>query len=107
VTAGHFLLLAAGMGFVTWLTRWLPLAVLTGRRLPAWFLDWLDLVPSAVLGALAAALVLPGGPGTLPRVGPEFWVALPTLAVAILTRSMGWTVTAGMGFYWVTRMAAG
>jgi len=47
-----YLLLIAGMGLVTFLPRWAPLFFLSQRKLPVWFVEWLDLIPAAILSAL-------------------------------------------------------
>jgi len=41
-----------GMGLVTFLPRFIPVYFLSGRTLPGWFIEWLDLIPAAVLSAL-------------------------------------------------------
>ena len=56
-----YLVLLLGMGLVTYLPRWLPLHYLSRRSLPEWFVQWLDLIPAAILSALLLpALVLEG-----------------------------------------------
>lgn len=98
---GRYLLLLIGMGLVTFLPRWAPLFYLSRRRLPAWFVEWLGLIPAAILSALLLpALVTAGQPRHLVWQ-PELWVALPTLLFALKTRSLGGTVVVGMLLFWL------
>jgi branched-subunit amino acid transport protein len=47
-----YLVLLIGMGMVTYLPRWIPLHFLSRRSLPEWFIQWLELIPAAILSAL-------------------------------------------------------
>jgi len=90
-----------GMGFVTFLPRLLPVYFLAGRTLPRWFIEWLDLIPAAVLSALLLpALVTTGIPRTFSIYSLEMIAAVPTFLVAIKTKSLAATVVTGMGLYW-------
>lgn len=94
--------IVVGMGFVTFIPRLLPAYFLTGRTLPAWFIEWLDLIPAAVLSALLLpALLTTGNPRTLSFFSLEMLAAVPTFLVAIKTKSLGATVITGMGIYWL------
>lgn len=100
-----FLTLVVGMGLVTYIPRWLPLAFLARRRLPTWFVEWLDLIPAAILSALLIpALVTGGSPRCLDLSRSELWVALPTFVLALKTKSLGATVLAGMLLFWIVGM---
>jgi len=57
-----YLLLLLGMGLVTCLPRWLPSHYLSRRSLSEWFIQWLELIPAAILSALLPALILDGEP---------------------------------------------
>ena len=101
----HILLLALGMGFVTYLPRWVPLFFLSGRTLPRWFTDWLDLIPVAILSALVAPeLLLSGSPPQFDMLQPKLLAALPTFFFALWTKSLGGTVLFGMLCYWLVGM---
>jgi branched-subunit amino acid transport protein len=96
-----YLLLLLGMGAVTYIPRWSPIFFLSRRQMPQWLVDWLDLIPAAILSALLVpALVLSGEPRTFSILRPELWVALPTLLFALKTRSLGGTVVIGMLLFW-------
>ena len=102
MSAPEYLLLIAGMGLVTYVPRWAPLYFLSRRRLPEWLVDWLDLIPMAILSALIAPLIFTSGdPRHLDFLQPGTLVAIPTLAFALKTRSMGGTVLVGMALYWL------
>jgi len=91
-----------GMGLVTFLPRWLPLVYLTKRNLPAWLVEWLDLIPAAILSALLLPeLVTSGVPRSLDLLRPELAVAVPTFLFAIFSKSLGATVITGMLLYWL------
>ncbi|MEW6490446.1 MAG: AzlD domain-containing protein [Thermodesulfobacteriota bacterium] len=101
-STGEYLLLLGGMGLVTYLPRALPLLVLSRRRLPEGLVAWLGLIPAALLAALVVpSLLASPEPRALDLARRELWVALPTLAVAWKTRSLGGTVVAGMLLYWL------
>ena len=102
MSTGGYLWLLVGMGLVTYGPRWLPLVVLTRRRLPTAVEEWLDLVAPAVLAALLLpGLVVDPASRQLDLLRPELWVAVPTLAFAWWTRSLGGGVAVGMALYWL------
>jgi branched-subunit amino acid transport protein len=104
----EFLLLLAGMGLVTYLPRWAPLLFLSERKLPDWLVEWLDLIPAAILSALVApALVVSGDPRHLDLLRPELAAAVPTLWFAHKTRSLAGTVVLGMALFWLLERIVG
>lgn len=102
MTLADYLILFGGMGLVTYLPRALPLLYLAHKRLPQWFVDWLGMIPVAILSALIAPILL-ADPATrsLELGKPELIVAVPTLLFALKTRSLGGTVLVGMLLYWL------
>lgn len=101
MTPTDYLLLLTGMGLVTYLPRWIPLFFLTRRKLPSKIVDWLDLIPAAILSALLIpALVTGGEPLQFTLFRPHLWVAVPTFLFAWWTRSLGGTVILGMFLFW-------
>lgn len=97
-----FILLIAGMGLVTYIPRWLPLFFLSQRKLPQWLVEWLDLIPVAILSALVFSdLFVAGSPRHLEILQPKSVVAIPTFLFALKTRSLGGTVLAGMMLFWL------
>lgn len=90
------LLAAAG----TYLLRVSVIAFAAGREVPERARAVLGLVPVSVLPALVAdALVLEGD--TVRSFGPWYPAFAVAVAVAVITRSVGWTLAAGMGSVWV------
>jgi branched-subunit amino acid transport protein len=89
------------MGLVTYLPRWLPLFVFSRKAMPRWLVEWLDLIPVAILSALVfPELLTEGSPRTLDIFQAKSLVALPTLLFALKTRSLGGTVVVGMLAFW-------
>jgi branched-subunit amino acid transport protein len=102
MTAEQYFLCVAGMGLVTYIPRWLPLLWLSDRKIPPLFVRWLSLVPAGILSALVApSLVVDQATGSFCLMSPEFLVALPTLAFAWWSRSLGGTVIVGMFLYYL------
>lgn len=96
-----FLLLMLAMGAVTYLPRMLPLVVLSRRALPGWFAEWLELIPAAILSALIVpTLFAHADPRAFSLGKIELLAAVPTLLVALKTRSLAGTVVVGMLCYW-------
>ena len=103
MVSSEYLAVILGMGLVTFLPRWLPLVYLTNRNLPSWLVEWLDLIPAAILSALLLPELVTGGvPRTLDFIRPELLAAVPTFLVAIFTKSLGGTVVIGMLLFWLT-----
>ena len=95
------LLIFAGMGLVTYLPRLLPFLVLSERKLPSWLIDWLDLIPAAILSALLAPALLTGGEPRLLQFRPELLVSIPAFIFAWKTKSLVGTVLLGMLLFWL------
>ncbi len=97
----EYFFLFAGMGLVTYIPRWLPLLYLAHRRLPQWLVDWLSLIPVAILSSLLAPILFTAAEPRIFVPGkPELLVALPTFVFAMKTKSLGGTVVVGMLLYW-------
>lgn len=101
MSLSEYLFLFSAMGLVTYLPRWLPLLYLAQRRLPQWLVDWLGLIPVAILSALLAPLLFADAQPRALHVGKlELLVAVPTLIFSLKSRNMGATVLVGMILYW-------
>lgn len=90
-----------GLAGLTYLNRISFLVLLAGRTVPGWIQRALGFVPSAVLPALIAPMVLfdRDSGGFNP---PVVWMAaLAALAVGIATRHLLLTIVVGMGSYHV------
>jgi len=98
----EYLLLFGGMGLVTYLPRALPLLYLAHKQMPQWLIDWLSLIPVAILSALLAPALFADSATRSFALGKiELLVAIPTLIFALKTRSLGGTVLVGMLLYWL------
>jgi len=101
----EYVLLVFSMGLVTYIPRWFPLIFLSQRKLPQWFVEWLELVPVAILSALIfSEIFVTGNPGQLEVLQTKSIVAIPTFLFALKTRSLGGTVIVGMVLFWLTKI---
>lgn len=86
-----------GASLVNYIPRMLPVVFLSKIRIPEALSQWLDFVPATVLAALVAQEVLmPGGGLDLSLGNKSLLAAVPTMAAAILTRSLALTLLAGI-----------
>src|SRR5512145_1883562 len=86
-----------GTALVTMIPRVVPLVLLSRMALPAGVVRWLGFVPIAVLSALLAqSVALVDGQLALPPQNLTLPAVVPTLLVAIYTRSLIGTVVAGV-----------
>ncbi len=100
-----YLFLFGTMGLVTYLPRAFPLLYFAHRRMPQWLIDWLALIPVAILSALLApSLFTDTGARSLVLGKLELLVAIPTLLFSLKTRSLGGTVLMGMLLFWLGGM---
>jgi len=96
----EYILLIVGMGLVTYIPRYLPLFFFAQRNLPRWFIEWLDMIPVAILSALVfSEIFLSGSPRHLDLLQIKSLVAIPTFLIALKTKSLGGTVISGMILY--------
>ena len=82
-----------GMAAVTYLTRF-AMMPLMGRELPRPLLAWLRFVPVALLSALIAPAIFVSERQLV--IGPQVASAFVGVLVAWRTRSVLWTILAGM-----------
>jgi branched-subunit amino acid transport protein len=86
-------LVIAGMAVVTYLTRAPLLLALARRPLPPRLRLWLQLIPLAVLPALAFPLILVEGDRlTLSAAHPPLWGAIVVMVLAALRMNLFVTV---------------
>jgi branched-subunit amino acid transport protein len=98
-----YLLLLLGMGLVTYLPRWLPLHYLSRRSLPEWFIQWLELIPAAILSALLLPALILGGtiPEAIDLAAAGAVGGHADVRFAWWKRSLGGTVVVGMLLFWL------
>ncbi|HHY60284.1 MAG TPA: AzlD domain-containing protein [Clostridia bacterium] len=97
---GQIVILILGMAIVSYLPRALPLLLFSRAEFPPWLVKWLGFIPAAVLAALLVPdLFLPEGQLLLTYRNPYLLSALPTLLIAVITKSMIWALVGGMGCF--------
>ncbi len=88
-------------GLISFVIRFVPIALLARFDLPRWLKRALIYVPSAVMPAIIApALFFPGGAPTIVLDTPRLAAAALAILIAWWTRSVLWTVVVGMGALW-------
>lgn len=98
----QYILLIIGMCLVTYLPRLIPLIALSHRKLPKWLVDWLDLVPVAILSALLLpSLIANSDPKNIELFKPELIVAIPVSIFALKAKTMSGTIILGMLLFWL------
>jgi len=86
-----------GMALVTAVPRFLPVAILSRFEFPEKVREWLSYIAPSVLAALVAVSVLaPHGTIVIGLSNLYIWVFIPTLLVAVYTRSPFYTLVAGI-----------
>ncbi len=97
----EYLLLVLGMGLVTYLPRVIPLILLSNRKIPRWMIEWLDLIPVAILaGLLFPLLFVSESSGNIDIFRLELLGAIPVIIFAVITKSLSLTVILGMLLFW-------
>ncbi|MDK2821246.1 MAG: hypothetical protein PWP31_1211 [Clostridia bacterium] len=92
----QILIIILGSAIVTYLPRMLPLVALSRTELPKPFLRWLSYIPAAVLAALLAPEILMPNDKLVFTGNPYLIAAIPSVIIALITRSMGLTILIGM-----------
>lgn len=93
----EFVWILIGTALVTFIPRTLPLVFISKLELPEYVKKFLTHVPLAVMTALVVQSVLTSGEEWLSFGEDLQWIALfPTLAVAVVTRSLLLTVLTGI-----------
>ena len=94
----EIVLVILGMALVTAVPRFLPVAILSRFEFPEKLKEWLSYIAPAVLAALVAVSVLaPDGTIVITPGNLYIWAFIPTLLVAIYTRSPFYTLVTGIG----------
>ncbi len=96
----EILWLLLGMGVVTFLPRFLPMAFLTRWAIPEKMKMGLDYMPVAILSAIVFPILFSsdkGNVGVEPRL---LLAAIPVFIFANKTRNLWGSVVLGMGVYW-------
>ncbi|MDR9748296.1 MULTISPECIES: AzlD domain-containing protein [Paenibacillus] len=97
-----------GSALLTFIPRVLPLMLFSKIQIPIWLLRWLEYVPVAVMAALIGQELFMADNQLVPIThNPALWAALPTIAVAIWTRSLLGTVLVGIVAMMILRYLMG
>ena len=97
-----------GAGLVTFLMRFSFLGTVNPHALPEPFRAALRFVPPAVLAAIVVPQVLIRDEAVhVAPDNPRLLAALAALAIAWLSKSVGWTLVGGMLALWAAQWALG
>ena len=98
-------LLILGMTAVTFLTRYLLIALLGHWRMPAWLERWLRFIPTAAFGAIAVQGTLaPQGRVRVEPGNPYLWAGVAAGLVAWRTKNVLLTIAVGLGVLWAAKL---
>lgn len=96
--------LILGMSLVTYLPRVLPLLLFKNFQLPELVLRWLNYIPTAILAALLFPNILIKENQLALSWNNEYLLAaIPSFIIAIITRSLVWTVLVGVLSVYILR----
>jgi len=90
-----------GMAVVTFLPRFLPMALLSRWTIPEKLRWGLEYIPVAILSAIVFPILLSDGRGIPGVQWPFLIAAVPTFIFAWRVRSLWGSVILGMAIYWV------
>lgn len=86
-----------GVSIVSILPRILPVAFFSRYEFPNLLKEWLSYIAPAVLGALAAlSVIAPKGFINISINNVYIWAFIPTIIVAVKTRSLFFTLLVGI-----------
>ncbi|MFW6035615.1 MAG: AzlD domain-containing protein [Halothermotrichaceae bacterium] len=92
-----YLVMIAGMTVVTFLPRFLPLAILTKRDIPDIVVQWLRFIPVAILAALLApGILIQEGKLVVSYTNIYLLAALPSFLIAIYKKNIFLTIIVGV-----------
>ncbi|MGG2084627.1 AzlD domain-containing protein [Lysinibacillus pakistanensis] len=96
-TTAYMVWLIIGCALVTWLPRVIPFIFVRNVKLPEIILKWLSFIPVCILSALVIENLLDTDSGKVVTLNwPVFLTFVPTLIIALLTKSLSITVVAGV-----------
>ncbi|MDM5231868.1 MULTISPECIES: AzlD domain-containing protein [Lysinibacillus] len=96
-TTAYMVWLIIGCALVTWLPRVIPFIFVRNVKLPEIVLKWLSFIPVCILSALVIENLLDTDSGKVVTLNwPVFLTFVPTLIIALLTKSLSITVVAGV-----------
>lgn len=96
-TTASMVWLIIGCALVTWLPRIVPFMFVRSVKLPDEVLKWLSFIPVCILSALVFENLLDTESTSFVTLDwPVFITFVPTLIIALVTKSLSITVVAGV-----------
>ncbi|MFJ7838485.1 AzlD domain-containing protein [Lysinibacillus sphaericus] len=96
-TTASMMWLIIGCALVTWLPRIIPFMFVRSVKLPDVVLKWLSFIPVCILSALVIENLLDTESKNFVTLDwPVFITFVPTLIIALVTKSLSITVVAGV-----------
>ncbi|MET4563024.1 branched-subunit amino acid transport protein [Lysinibacillus parviboronicapiens] len=96
-TTASMVWLIIGCALVTWLPRIVPFMFVRSVKLPDVVLKWLSFIPVCILSALVFGNLLDTESTSFVTLDwPVFITFVPTLIIALVTKSLSITVVAGV-----------
>lgn len=96
-TTASMVWLIVGCALVTWLPRILPFMFVRNIKLPDVVLKWLSFIPVCILSALVIENLLDTESQSYVTLNwPVFITFVPTLIIALVTKSLSISVVAGV-----------
>ncbi|MFJ5791980.1 AzlD domain-containing protein [Lysinibacillus sp. NPDC093197] len=96
-TTASMVWLIIGCALVTWLPRIIPFMFVRSVKLPDVVLKWLSFIPVCILSALVIENLLDTESKSFVTLDwPVFLTFVPTLIIALITKSLSITVVAGV-----------
>ena len=100
MTDQHMLIIIILCGIVTILVRVIPFMMISRVNLPDVIIQWLSFIPITLFTALVLDGIIQQHEGSVGyTLNVPFIIALiPTVLLAIYTRSLNWTILGGIAF---------
>lgn len=100
MTDQHMLIIIILCGIVTILVRVIPFMMISRVNLPDVFIQWLSFIPITLFTALVLDGIIQQHEGSVGyTLNVPFIIGLiPTVLLAIYTRSLTWTILGGIAF---------
>lgn len=99
--------LIVGCALVTWIPRIVPFIFVKKVELPDVVLRWLKYIPICILSALVFESLFHEGETFVVPDWQSISAFIPTVVVALITKSLSWTVIVGVVSMAVVRFVGG
>ena len=95
ITSFYMISIIAGCALVTWIPRIVPFTIVKNITIPNLFMRWLNYIPVCILSALIIDSFI-YSETTLRLHWQNIFAFIPTLIVALWTKSLSFTVIIGV-----------